>query len=82
MGDLLDGSSSKLGGAERICRLVPHEQFSSQQPCACQIGKEHLGLKAITEVLQDLQYKVRKHVVLLIALTSAVATSSMRFMFQ
>lgn len=24
-----------------------------------QIGKEHLGLKAITEVLQDLQYKVR-----------------------
>lgn len=26
--------------------------------CFCQIGKEHLGLKAITEVLQDLQYKV------------------------
>uniref|UniRef100_A0A3B4YDX5 Carbonic anhydrase n=1 Tax=Seriola lalandi dorsalis TaxID=1841481 RepID=A0A3B4YDX5_SERLL len=25
-----------------------------------QIGKEHLGLKAITEVLQDLQYKRRK----------------------
>ena len=23
-----------------------------------QIGKEHVGLKAITEVLQDLQYKV------------------------
>ncbi|KAF6727591.1 Carbonic anhydrase-related protein [Oryzias melastigma] len=25
-----------------------------------QVGKEHLGLKAITEVLQDLQYKVRR----------------------
>lgn len=23
-----------------------------------QVGKEHLGLKAITDVLQDLQYKV------------------------
>ncbi len=26
--------------------------------CFYQVGKEHLGLKAITEVLQDLQYKV------------------------
>ena len=31
--------------------------FISSLLC-CQIGKEHLGLKAVTEVLQDLQYKV------------------------
>ncbi len=28
--------------------------------CSLQIGKEHLGLKAITDVLQDLQYKVSR----------------------
>lgn len=33
--------------------LNPHVLFH-------QIGKEHLGLKAITEVLQDLQYKVSR----------------------
>ena len=25
---------------------------------AFQIGKEHVGLKAVTEILQDIQYKV------------------------
>lgn len=25
-----------------------------------QIGKEHVGLKAVTEILQDIQYKVRR----------------------
>lgn len=28
--------------------------------CSMQVGKEHLGLKAITDVLQDLQYKVSR----------------------
>lgn len=26
--------------------------------CVLQIGKEHVGLKAVTEILQDIQYKV------------------------
>lgn len=33
--------------------------------CSMQVGKEHLGLKAITDVLQDLQYKVIRRAALL-----------------
>jgi len=33
--------------------------------CSMQVGKEHLGLKAITDVLQDLQYKVIRRASLL-----------------
>lgn len=29
--------------------------------CAFQIGKEHVGLKAVTEILQDIQYKVNHY---------------------
>lgn len=30
-----------------------------------QIGKEHVGLKAVTEILQDIQYKVNHYFVVL-----------------
>ena len=43
-----------LGGGVRRWLLLLHLFL-----VVLQIGKEHLGLKAITEVLQDLQYKVR-----------------------
>lgn len=33
--------------------------------CSMKVGKEHLGLKAITDVLQDLQYKVIRRAALL-----------------
>ena len=41
-------------------RPVVTKSLKTDVLCFSQIGKEHLGLKAITEVLQDLQYKVRR----------------------
>lgn len=58
--DLIFTSCNDTSDINNLLKANKHSHANCYSKCVyiSQIGKEHLGLKAITEVLQDLQYKV------------------------